>query len=305
MIKFGLKIIRTYRGQNHIYNAVYDLIQINNKSYLIGKSELLFTIIKNIDILSSLSQNTLSLEDTEIKDYFRFLLKEINITKDDINNIKILSDLCFKLLKSPFYNVEILTQYFSIFNREDLLLNLQKGQFYSEYGIASIPYHYSLFETIKSINNNKQDYCIFTLHNIENLTDICLISLYEYINLKYHIRECIHCKNLFFANRNEYLCGQKNTTNNLVGCKKYISNQRAKGFQHQSNINKRKINIYNRLYRRCKRTPTDENLENLKNFSSGWKDVKRNSLQFPLEQQDIMLNSFLDKWDTKKGKQND
>lgn len=301
MIKYGLKIIRSY-NQGKVSTLIYDYFLFKSKKFLVEKSEGLFTIIHNIDLLTEILQNPNSLEQilchNDLKDYFKFLIREITITEEDIINLREIKDLCYKLLKNPYYNSIVLTSFFKKFNRIDLLEELDNLQLYSEYGFASIPYHSNLYNTIKNLNYAKQDYSVYTLHNAETFTDICLICLYECINLHYRIRQCVNCKSLFFGTSNECLCNQKNATNNLVGCKKLMLHIRATEYPHLSDINRRKVKIYNRLYRRTKRFPDDKvNIQNLKKFSDGWKERMRFSRQLPEENQYAYLNTFLDKWD--------
>ena len=118
MIKYGLKIIRSY-NQGKVSTLIYDYFLFKSKKFLVEKSEGLFTIIHNIDLLTEILQNPNSLEQilchNDLKDYFKFLIREITITEEDIINLREIKDLCYKLLKNPYYNSIVLTSFFKKF----------------------------------------------------------------------------------------------------------------------------------------------------------------------------------------------
>lgn len=300
MLKIGIKIIREYK-KNTNYKRIFDYFLINNKSFLVDKSEMLFTILNNIDLLFKIAKNSDNCEklisEAPIKDCWKLLLKEIKITKREIANLTVIRDLAFELLQSPNYD-NILQSYFIKFNKEELLEELEKEQIYSEYGVASVTYKKNLYETIRTLNSLKQSYSIYTLHSVETLTDICLIYLYEYIGLQFRVKRCLNCKRLFFATSIEFYCDQKNPLNNNLGCKRFYSNKRVKK-HNSSEINKRKKTIYDRLYSRYVKNPNKETEKAIKNFSAEWKQARTSSAQLSDELKTKILNQFLDKWDTK------
>lgn len=294
MIKFGLRIVRQ-RTSRDMVTIVNDYFLLQHQNIIVDKSETLFDILEYINVIEDYTNNLITIKELPIKEYLKTIISNLEISKTDIKNISIIKNLVSKL---PYYDLKVLEDYFTLLNKKTLFNEVTKRQLYSEYGVATIPYKNNLHNTIKTLNISKQDYCVYTSHIVNSLTDICLISLFEYVDLSYLIKECSYCYSNFFASKKEYLCQQKNENNNFMGCKKHKTQERIniRNF-NATKSTLRKKRIYNRYYKRYERNPNEENKKKLSEFALEWKNLLKISKQFSEYQQEKYLNDFLDKWD--------
>lgn len=290
-------------GINCVYEKKNIVIKdsLYNGTLLIPLGEALFSILEGIDIL-----NKIALKDEKnllqnLNRYFAERNIKINFLQKydiDILEVKRLTRII------DFLNLcADNSKYCCIDSLESLALGILKSSseimsLFSPVGYLKVrKYHSSIklpfFNSTKNlITELKEKYSEFafsTETHFTNLSELCIISLFEIFSLGLLIKRCNICNHFYIGNSYDKYCNRELLQNDFKGCKTYKISLTNNSYTDDKLIKEYK-KIYARLHSRAKDNSITS-IRNYEDFKNGW--VKINKELKGKSNRRVTLETFL------------
>lgn len=274
----------TNNGKETVVSEEY---QYEDLTIRLPFGELLFTVIEAFEILCIVcgSDNTdesltrhFTAREFDLSDFLSSFthnkseLKRINKIIEYIDNI---ADNKEQLNKSTLKELF----YITLPREHDYLLLFNSSERYRIRRICSklpLPFGFSTKQINNTLSESYARFSFFTLTEFKNLSELCVLVLFEILESGKSIRRCKNCGRLFLSDKKINLCNRPSPQNSHIGCSKQNVSDYNKGYRKKESVREYK-KIYNRLQARVSR-PSSSISDTLvfDNFKKGWALLKIN-----------------------------
>ena len=275
-LEFGVTIIKEYSESARPKIKYYDYLSSSVETINFGETFLSIIEEKPCKLIEMLS----------VPEYFC----DISSEASEINLIRDFSKICIN---------EQSTNKIAVMSLIEKLSDTKfVRRFYSNYGVANLPYSDNLYELVKYLNKQNATFSVTIAYQVNSFKDVCLVSLLIISELRKTLRKCYECGGTFLAAQQECYCDRKNENNEGLGCK--VFRQKKQFTKHQERTSsKLYIRIYNRLSSRAKRNGTDNYYKIRKDFVDGWKKISDNCAHLSNKEIEKKRLIYLEEWEKK------
>lgn len=301
--RFGITVVKDGRSC-----SIYEEYHNGNLTVKTPLGELLFTAVEAIEYFNEKYINASACDEIHELDNF-FIDKEYDLSH-------VFSDFCIDILeikrltkikdfltlcsgsKHMCNTAYVKDLAIAVLPRDNPLFNLFGEN--SRYNIRHIhsniklPFGLSIKQTIQALEEQYSEFTFSTQTNVNSITELCVLSLYEIFESGQFVRRCSNCNGFFATERETGLCTRPNRYNDYRGCRSFKSFLYNKNYS--SDVVKEYRKIYNRLRKRTQKKKLSD-INKLDEFKKEWIALNKRIKNHPKKEE--FQSEFLSssRWD--------
>lgn len=274
--------------------TITEQYQHNGLTVTLPLGELMLTVMEALETMQSILNGTAE-KDKALQSFFEnreynlsFLFDDFAFNRDEEKRLLKISDFVFHTACSQltFSAAALRDLFYSVFPRGHnflwLLDSTEKYRVRQLHSKLPLPFGSSTESICQNLGEQYDSYSFFTVVEIQTLTELCAVSLFEILESGQFVHSCRSCKRLFVAKPfRSFLCNRPSPFNEHKGCKKTSVAAFSKQYRETDVLREYK-RVYNRLQARATRpNQPKSSVLNFETFKREWSLLKINCKHLP------------------------